>query len=126
MSVERNKALVRQQFERVVNLGDLDLADATVSPSYIDHAAPAERARGPASIKAFALRQRAMFPDAHVTIEDIIGEDDRVAVRIVMKGTPADGGPPVSIRGTVWWRCADGKIVERWGGAFVREQVAAS
>lgn len=123
MSLEENKALVRAQFERVINLGELNVADATIAPEYIDHAASPGRERGPESMREFARRQRAQYPDAHVTIEDILAESDRGAVRIVMRGTPANGAARVAIRGTVWWRIAEGKIVERWGGTFVREEV---
>ena len=125
MSLAENKKLVRQVFEQIVNDQDLALADRIVSPDYIDHSArPGSIARGPASLRDFVARQRAAFPDAHVTVEDILGERDLVAVRIAMTGTPAVGGAPVRFRGSVWWRLADGKIVERWGGAFVREDVA--
>jgi predicted ester cyclase len=68
-------------------------------------------------------RQRAAYPDAHVIVEELIAEGDRVAARISMTGTPADGGRPIRYRGTVWWRIADGKIVERWGAAFASEKV---
>jgi predicted SnoaL-like aldol condensation-catalyzing enzyme len=123
MSLDENKALIRQLFERVVNDQELELADQTVAPEYVDHSARPDHARGPESIRNFVGRQRAAYPDAHVTIEDIMAEDDRVAVRICMTGTPTAGGPPVRFRGSVWWRLADGKIVERWGGAFAREEI---
>jgi predicted SnoaL-like aldol condensation-catalyzing enzyme len=124
MSLEDNKAIIRQLFERVVNHQELELADKTVSLDYIDHSArPGSVAKGPDSIRDFVTRQRAAFPDAHVTIEDILAEGDRVAVRINMTGTPVAGGPPVRFRGSVWWRLADGKVKERWGGAFGREAV---
>jgi hypothetical protein len=40
-----------------------------------------------------------------------------------MHGTPANGGADEVFRGSVWWRVVDGKIVERRGGAFVREKL---
>ncbi len=123
MTLKENKALVRQQFERVVNFQEFDVADATIAPEYIDHSAPPERARGPESMKEFVKLQRAMYPDAHVTVEDIMAEGDRVAARIAMQGTRARDGVRHIFRGTVWWRVADGKIVERWGAAFVRTEL---
>ena len=123
-TLEQNKALVRQQFERVVNHQEFEVADATIAPHYIDHSAPPARARGPESMKAFVRLQRAAYPDAHVTVEDIMAEGDRVAVRIAMRGTRARDSVQHLYRGTVWWRIADGKIVERWGAAFRREELA--
>jgi predicted ester cyclase len=110
MSLGKNKAIVRALFERVVNEQDLDLADQIVAPEYIDRSArPGSVAEGPASLKDFVARQRAAFPDARVVVEDIMGEGDQVAARIFMTGTPANGGNGVRLRGSVWWRIADGK-----------------
>ena len=61
-----------------------------------------------------------MFPDLRVTIEDIIAEDDRAAVRATWRGThkgdfrcvPASH-QPIEFTGMVFWRIAKGKIVER-------------
>jgi predicted ester cyclase len=123
MSLEENKALVRAVFERIVNERDLELAERIVAAEYVDHsAASGSVARGPASLRDFVARQRAAYPDARVVVEDIMAEEDRVAARISMTGTPANGRP-VRFRGTVWWRIAEGKIVERWGAVFTREEV---
>jgi predicted ester cyclase len=123
MSLEDNKALVRAAFERIVNDRDLELADRIVAAEYVDHsAASGSVATGPASFRHFVARQRAAYPDARVVVEDIMAEEDRGAARISMTGTPASGRP-VRFRGTVWWRIAEGKIVERWGAAFAREEL---
>jgi steroid delta-isomerase-like uncharacterized protein len=130
MSIERNKALVRMQFERIVNRGELSLADETISPDYFDHSAPPHRARGPDSLKQFATLIRTAYPDVQVMVDEIIAEGDRVAVRVTMRGTHLgafEDRPPtgkrVVITGTVWWRLAEGKIIERWGGPFSRAEV---
>ena len=57
--------------------------------------------------------------EEHMTIEDLIAEGDRVAVRFAARGTWASTGKPFSI----WalWNCrfVDGKIAEVWElGAF--------
>jgi steroid delta-isomerase-like uncharacterized protein len=62
------------------------------------------------------------FPDVHFTIEDIIAEDDRVAVRYIFHGTHRGalrGIPPtgkhVTVVGSVFFRFADGKLIEQRG-----------
>ena len=77
------------------------------------------------------MRQRiqalkTVFPDLHVTIEDLIAEDDRVAVRACWQGTHSakiQGVPPsrklVEFTGMVFWRIVDGKIRERWASVDI-------
>jgi predicted SnoaL-like aldol condensation-catalyzing enzyme len=123
VSLEENKALVRSAFERVINLREWELSDEIIAPDYIDHLAPPERQRGPEGLKEFARLQRLRYPDTHISVEDILAEGDRVVVRIMMRGTRADGKGIDTFRGSVWWRIAGGKIVERWGAAFAREKL---
>ena len=66
---------------------------------------------------------RAAFPDLEVTIGDVFGEDDLVAVRHSWRGTHrgeilgiAPTGKTVVVQAMNIFRLADGKIVERWGG----------
>jgi predicted ester cyclase len=68
-------------------------------------------------IKAF----RDGFPDACITIEQMIGEEDTVAFRFVLRGTHLGmfaGFPPtgkeVVLTGADFVRIADGKMVELW------------
>ena len=122
MSLGENKAIVRSLFERVVNDQDFDLAERVIAPEYIDRSArPGSVAEGPESLRDFVTRQRAAYFDANVVVEDIMAEEDRVAARISMTGTRSNGGRRDRFHGTVWWRIADGKVVERWGAAFRRE-----
>ncbi len=69
---------------------------------------------------------KTVLPDLHVTIEDLIAEDDRVAVRACWQGTHSAefrGVPPsrrlVEFTGMVFWRVADGKIRERWAAVDI-------
>jgi steroid delta-isomerase-like uncharacterized protein len=74
-----------------------------------------------AGLKQFILRFRAAFPDAVLTIEDMVAEDDRVAARWTMRGThtgefngiPATGRP-VTMAGFGLARIQDGQIAELW------------
>jgi predicted ester cyclase len=64
------------------------------------------------------------FPDFHLTIDDMIVEEDRVAVRLTTRGTntgdivgpmphPATG-KPVTITGNALARVEGGQFVEIW------------
>jgi steroid delta-isomerase-like uncharacterized protein len=72
-------------------------------------------------IRQFYGGIRAGLPDVQLTVEDIIGERDRVVVRWrarathrgVFLGVPATG-KAVSFTGVAIYRLSKGKIVERW------------
>jgi predicted ester cyclase len=50
----------------------------------------------------------------HVSIEDMIAEDDKVVVRNHWTGTDADSQQRLEFSGIVIWRIANRQIVERW------------
>jgi predicted ester cyclase len=88
----------------------------------------------PAGVKAEVAALRVAFPDAMVTIEDMISEGDRVAVRFVLSGTHCGMWPPsggsdgqsesvrgfaptgrqTTLTGMDFVRIAGGKIAELW------------
>jgi predicted ester cyclase len=53
-------------------------------------------------------------PDLRVTIEDMIGEDDKVVVRNHWTGTDAASKQRLEFSGIVIWRIANRQILERW------------
>jgi predicted SnoaL-like aldol condensation-catalyzing enzyme len=122
VTTEKNKALIRELFERAINERELEVADRIVSADFVDRSArPGSVARGPESIRDFVTRMVDGLPDAKATIEEMIAEGDRVVIRICTTGTPPNGAA-IRVRGSVWWRIADGKIAERWGAHFATER----
>ncbi|MPR13301.1 ester cyclase [Microvirga tunisiensis] len=116
---EYNKALVRAHYEATANHFDPPAIDDQVGEDFFDHAAGARL--GPEGVKRHIQGMKVVFPDLRVTIEDIIAEGDRVAVRARWQGTHSADfrGIPASherieFTGMVFWRIADGKIRERW------------
>jgi len=122
--VERNKALIRAHYEATVNRFDPAAIDQQVADDFFGHAA---RTRlGPEGVKQHIQALKAVFPDLHVTIEDLIAEEDRVAVRACWRGTHSAefrGVLPsrkrVEFTGIVFWRIANGKIRERWASVDI-------
>jgi steroid delta-isomerase-like uncharacterized protein len=122
MSTDANKALIRSHYDRLVNRHDLTAADEQLAPDFVDHGAPPGKPnRGPEAAKLAMAALHAGMPDVHVTLDDVVADGDRVAVRATWRGThtgplfgvPASGNA-VTITGMVFWRIAGGKIVERW------------
>lgn len=114
--------VVGRYIEECWNRGRLDLVDELVSDDFVDHlpfndGLPAGRTGMIATIRLL----RMAFSNLHFQIEDMIAEDDRVAVRYLMRGThdgPFVGQPPtlrqVMINGMVIYRVEDHQIVDQW------------
>ncbi len=120
---EQNKSAVRRVIEEVWSRGNANVVDELVANDYIGHAAsPASGGtQGPEGYKQFFAEQRRAFPDIRYTIDDVVAEGDRVAVRWTAQGTHTgafQGLPPTgkrgSLTGTSFFRIANGKLVECW------------
>jgi steroid delta-isomerase-like uncharacterized protein len=124
MSLDDNKKLVLQHYESFIHERDVEAVRKQLAPDFIDHEMPPGTPPGPEAAIRFLAMLHAAFPDFRVTIDDIIAERDRVAVRATWTGTHRGHFPmlpiPVSNRpfrfsGMVFWRVRDGRLVERWG-----------
>ena len=115
---EKNKTLARRFYDEILNSRKMDVAGEILSPEYIDHSAAAP---GLENFKAYLAKITSVFPDIKVTIEDLLADDDKVAVRLTVRGTQLGsfrGFPPTSKQAT--WTGMDiihisaGRIIERW------------
>ncbi len=121
MSVEQNKALDRRYVEEVLDKGNLAVIDEIMAPNYVGHVPgfpPSDREGDKQLIAMF----RAAFPDLHFTLEDQIGEGDKVVHRLTARGTHKgefQGIPPtgkqVTVTGININYFVEGKVVESWG-----------
>jgi predicted ester cyclase len=99
----------------------VERADELVAPDYVDHAALPGQAPGLAGAKRKWAMYLAGIPDLRVTIEELVAEGDKVAVRRSYAGThrgellgiPATG-KQVRLGGISIFRLARGKIAEQW------------
>ena len=120
MSTEDNKALVRRLYAEVMGKGNMTEADALLSTQYVEHVpVPTPGREG---LKQLVMMVLSAFPDIHPTVEDAVAEGDKVAVRIVARGTHQNAfmGIPPSGKAVEWremhiYRVVGGKIVEHWG-----------
>ena len=123
MSVEENKALNRRFFDEVINQGNLDLIDELVSDDFVEHEVfPGLPSTGPEAPKAALGMFLAAFPDLHLTIEEEIGEGDKVVVQGTMTGTHKGefmGIPPTNKSFTIniidIIEIREGKATAHWG-----------
>jgi steroid delta-isomerase-like uncharacterized protein len=124
MSIEEHKTLVNRAVG-AFNRGDLDAVDRLFAPDYVDHdRSRADLPPGPAGVKQAWKLFRTAFPDLQATIEDVVAEGDKVAVRGSIRGTHQGelmGIPPTGRSVTVTLidvnRIEGGRLVERWAEA---------
>jgi predicted ester cyclase len=123
MQAEENKALVRRLLEKVRDGWSPAVIEEFFAPSYRRHLNPTTVPLTPEGQRVRANRLREAFPDATVTLEDILAEGHRVAYRLTIRGThhaAFQGIPPtgkhVTVSFTAIVRIEDGKLVEEWGG----------
>lgn len=120
MSIEENKAVLRRGAEAFNNPEDrsgwLEIHDPSVIAEGL-----APTPVGLEGVTEFYSGLWSAFPDLHITIEDMVGEGDRVAWRLTVTGTqqaefrgvPASG-TAVEFDAQYVFRFRDGKIIERW------------
>jgi predicted SnoaL-like aldol condensation-catalyzing enzyme len=115
-TTEEAKAFVRNHFEEFVNRKNVAIGRVNFAPDFIDHGAdvPPGTPPGPAGAMQYVGNALELFPDMHVTIEDVIAEGDKVVVRNVWTATDPRLGKAISFRGIVIWRIANRQLVERW------------
>jgi steroid delta-isomerase-like uncharacterized protein len=119
MSAEENKAIVRRFIEDVLSGNQVGLVDTLFAPEYVNHLLPPGTPPGPEGEKGFIAMFRNAFPDFRMTVDDILGEDDRVAGCWTFAGTHTgafQGMPPtgrrVTMTGMNIFRLAHGQIVD--------------
>ena len=127
MSLEENKAIVRNLYE-AINKQNLALLCELYAPDYVNHTL---QLRGLESLKQFMTIIFNAFPDWHETIEDITAEGDKVWIRYKATGThtgeyrgllPLTGkkirlaptGKSITFTAVSIYRIVDGKVVEGW------------
>src|SRR5918995_4887464 len=121
-SAEHNLATCRRWIDRFNERDEQGEADAR-TPDYVAHApaslspAPLDSEAWPEFIAGFVEG----FPDLHLTVEDAVGDDERVAQRIRFQGTHTgvfQGLPPTNRKINVYVielnRMAGGRVAEHW------------
>jgi predicted ester cyclase len=85
-TVERNRATASNFFDQAFNHSNFAVM-SSLSPEYLYNGA----AQQPEQFIAWVGAMRAHMPDLNFVIEDILGEDDKVALRWRMRGTTVTG-----------------------------------
>jgi steroid delta-isomerase-like uncharacterized protein len=119
-TTEENKAVVRRFITEIFLEGNLDSVDELLTDDFTPHTW-GKVEPGKEAMKAAIERVSKGLSDASMTIEDVIAERDRVAVRLTshavqtgeFMGLPPSG-KPYTIGEIHIFRLVDGKVAEHW------------
>ena len=131
--VTTNKATFRR-FRDAMNTRDLEFISKTIDElvepdATIRTPLPGDATGAEVLKHVWAVLLRA-FPDLHLTVEDLIGEEDKVVARIVVTGTHLGEymgmeptGKSIAYDEIFIFRFANGRVVETWGVVDVFSQM---
>jgi len=122
--IEANKQVARRFFEEMWNDRNLDIVEELISADMRGHA-PTGEFTGYEGERQTILGTVAAFPDLVITIDEIIAEDNKVALMTSYHGTHTGTlmgqipptGAEITMTGGILFHFADGKIVEAWSFA---------
>jgi steroid delta-isomerase-like uncharacterized protein len=121
-TTQRNKDTVRKYIQDAWNEAALDLVEELVTADAPYHEPVlSEAPDGPDARKRSIRVYHSAFPDAHISIEEMVAEDGLVAVRWTGRGTHEGElmdveptGTEVEVARMSINRVRDGEIVETW------------
>lgn len=131
-----NKAVVQRLYKEVWNQRKIDTIQEILSPSHALHDANSSGSSvGPDAYKRQYFSFISAFPDLRFTIEDIIGEDDKIVVCWSVSGTHkgefmgvAATNKKISVDGITINHVANGKIMDSyisWDALGLLRQIGA-
>ncbi len=115
---------VVRRLEEAWAANDVSAAEALIAPDLVSHDALPGTPQGREGARGAHQAAMAAFPDRTVTIDELIGDGDVVAVRTTIRGTNTGGlpflgvpanGRSVEIESMSFYRVANGRVVEHWG-----------
>jgi steroid delta-isomerase-like uncharacterized protein len=118
---QETKDLVRRLLEEALTGARPGAADELVSESFVGHAPANPEFRGREGLKEYAATLRKSFPDLEATVDDVFGEDDRVAAEFTLRGTQRGKfrgvpktGRTIELPANAMARVSGGTVEELW------------
>ena len=121
---KQDNLAVQQKFGSAVNTGELELLRDVIAPDVVDHDPAPDQGPGPEGYIRLFAALRASFPDLAVSVDELVMDDDKIAIAYTITGTQkgeflgvAPTGRKIRARGVQIARFRNGKMVERWGSS---------
>lgn len=114
LTPEQMKQFVQEHFEDFVNRRNAAVIRKNMTAGFHDHDGPGGKPCGVEADEQMMLGMYRMMPDLHLTIEDMVAENDMVVCRNIWRWTDAASGRKMQFHGFVQWRFEGDRIAERW------------
>ncbi len=119
-----NNIAATERLGKAINTGNLNAFHEVFAPTAVDRDPASDQAPGPEGFIQFFTGFRAAFPDLNISVEQLVADEDNVALAYTITGThkgdflgiPATGRQ-IKARGMQIARFENGQIVERWGSS---------
>jgi steroid delta-isomerase-like uncharacterized protein len=119
---EQNKQTIRRLIDEFWNNQNFDVADQMFAPDAVYQTDGVTQSY--AEVKAAFMQTRHAFPDMRVSVDDLLAEGDKVALRWTALGTHknefigiAPTNRQVTMTGLTIYRFSDGRIVQAWNNS---------
>jgi steroid delta-isomerase-like uncharacterized protein len=121
---KQDNLAVQEKFGGAVNSGQLELLHDVIAADVVDHDPAPDQGAGPEGYIRMFGSLRTSFPDLAISVDQLVMDDDNIAIAYTLTGTQkgeflgvAPTGRKVRARGVQIARFKDGKMVERWGSS---------
>ena len=121
---KQDNLAAQEKFGKAVNTGQLELLRDVIAADVVDHDPAPDQGAGPDGYIRMFGALRTSFPDFAVSVDQVVIDDDKIAIAYTITGTQkgeflgvAPTGRKIRARGVQIARFQDGKMVERWGSS---------
>ncbi len=115
------KAWYRRYVDDVFNARNLDAADHYWRPTFTNHYGPPEVPPGAAGVKQTLRAWFVAFPDARITVEDVVVDGNQLVARLCIEGTHAGEflgvpatGAFLKLREIAWYQLDGTQMTDIW------------
>jgi len=120
--VEANKAIARQAIEEIWDRRNQDAIDMLYAADYMARDIAPSINPGREGYKQWVSDALRTFPDAFLTLEEMVAHGDKVALRYTVRRSGQDtqmGTNPGGKQGAIVMRISEGRIRESWGATRI-------
>ena len=120
------KDTIRRIFHESINEGKLDVLDEIYDANCVRHRVPFPDLENLEASKELIVDARTSYPDLQVTVEDVLLDGDKSAIRFRFRGTQTGKSPTTGVAATGKIISYTGCVVSHWKNEFAHVPIQAA